>query len=116
MSPNNLPIICFLSTGVLSKGIRLSIDPTAASKLLLVVHPCSTQVVFEHVTRCLNVKLLNFSGLAQIIQKLLGNTMWEERMYSRRRRRRRRRRRGDREGDEEVPVNGGWHEIPRSKE
>ncbi len=31
-----------------------------ASKLLSCSLACSTQVVFEHETRCLNVKLLNF--------------------------------------------------------
>jgi hypothetical protein len=66
--PNNLPIILLLRTIVLSKGTRFGIDPTAASTLLFLVRPCSTQVVLKHETRCLNVKLLNFSGLAQIIQ------------------------------------------------
>ncbi len=36
-----------------------------ASKQLNCSLVCSTQVVFEHETRCLNVKLLIFSGLAQ---------------------------------------------------
>ncbi len=35
-----------------------------ASKQLNCSLGCSTQVVFEHETRCLNVKLLIFSGLA----------------------------------------------------
>ncbi len=35
-----------------------------ASKQLNCSLACSTQVVFEHETRRLNVKLLNFSGLA----------------------------------------------------
>jgi hypothetical protein len=58
MSPKSLPMICFLS-----KGTRFDMNPTAASKLLIVVHHCTTQVVLVHEIRCLNVAL-DFSGLA----------------------------------------------------
>jgi hypothetical protein len=75
-----------------------------ASKLLSCSLACSTQVVLEHETRCLNVKLLIFSGLARAIQKLLGNTMWEEQMYSRRRRRWKRRRRRKIEEETREPI------------
>jgi hypothetical protein len=45
------------------KRSRLGIDLTMASKLLSCSLACSTQVVSEHETRCLNVKLLIFLAL-----------------------------------------------------
>ncbi len=50
----------FLKQG---KRFRLGRTPTMASKQLSCSLACSTQVVFEHETRCLNVKLLIFLAL-----------------------------------------------------
>jgi hypothetical protein len=54
-----------LDVEVSKQRIRLGIDLTMASKLLSCSLACSTQVVSEHETRCLNVKLLIFPGPAQ---------------------------------------------------
>ncbi len=53
-----------LAVETLRKRFRLGRNPTMASKQLNCSLACSTQVVLEHETRCLNVKLLIFSGLA----------------------------------------------------
>ncbi len=85
-----------------------------ASKQLNCSLACSTQVVFEHETRCLNVKLLIFffSGLA-LKHKLSLETQCGrsdcvpegegEGKGD-----------GEGEGDGVAPINGGCREIPRS--
>ncbi len=88
-----------------------------ASKQLSCSLACPTQVVLEYETRCLNVKLLIFLALHYKHKNSLetqrgrskcvpegegdGNGDGE----------------GDGEevGDGEAPINGGRHEIPRSK-
>ena len=88
-----------------------------ASKQLNCSLACPTQVVLEHETRCLNVKLLIFLALHYKTQNSLetqrgrskcvtegeGNGEGDGDGE------------GDGVGDGDVPINGWRYEIPRSK-
>jgi hypothetical protein len=64
--------------------------------------------VFEHETRCLNVKLLIFSGLALKHKISLETQRGRSKCVPEGEGE------GDGEGDGEATINGGCHEIPRS--
>ncbi len=79
-----------------------------ASKQLSCSLACSTQVVFEHETRCLNVKLLIFLALHYNTKYSLETQCGRSKCVPEGE--------GDGEGDGEgeAPINGGCREIPRS--
>ncbi len=89
---------------------RLGRDPTMASKQLNCSLACPTQVVLKHETRCLNVKFLNFSGLALKHKISLETQRGRSKCVPE----------GEGDGKEEgegdgtAPTNGGCHENPRS--
>ena len=84
-----------------------------ASKQLICSLACSTQVVLEYETRCLNVKLLIFLALHYKHKKSLETQRGRSKCVTEGEGD------GDGEGDEvgdgDAPINGEQHEIPRSK-